>query len=380
MTNSLLITTALEETWEKNNNILFLGEWCKRPNREHYWTKLNFQTLPYHWNDRGKLQKDYLLSKIIYNQLILKLSQNFNSFHNTNYSNRYWKIILGPWLSSFIQLVLERYENLKKLKDKNYNLETIILDINKDLLLPSNIESYYRSLMTDTWNHFIFSEILKTSDLFKNIHKKKGEFKDSENFNSYFRYKYNSKSRNIYSQLSSLFKKKILKEKYLISESYLGLIDEIKLNFKLGCLPKLNSMEPQIEKKIDWEFRHKFILNNFNPENDFEKIIKHLIILQTPTTYFENYKKMCLMIKDINWPSNPKIIFTSHFLQKTKQAFYTAEKIEKENSKLIMGQHGGVYGQYEFSTIQDHELDVGDKFLSWGWTDKKIKKLYLLES
>ena len=155
----------------------------------------------------------------------------------------------------------------------------------------------------------------------------------------------------------------------------MGLIDEIKLNFKLGCLPKLNSMEPQIEKKIDWEFRHKFILNNFNPENDFEKIIKHLIILQTPTTYFENYKKMCLMIKDINWPSNPKIIFTSHFLQKTKQAFYTAEKIEKENSKLIMGQHGGVYGQYEFSTIQDHELDVGDKFLSWGWTDKKNKKV-----
>ena len=183
--------------------------------------------------------------------------------------------------------------------------------------------------MTDTWNHFIFSEILKTSDLFKNIHKKKGEFKDSENFNSYFRYKYNSKSRNIYSQLSSLFKKKILKEKYLISESYLGLIDEIKLNFKLGCLPKLNSMEPQIEKKIDWEFRHKFILNNFNPENDFEKIIKHLIILQTPTTYFENYKKMCLMIKDINWPSNPKIIFTSHFLQKTKQAFIQPKKSKK---------------------------------------------------
>ena len=83
---------------------------------------------------------------------------------------------MGPWLSSFIQLVLERYENLKQL-DKNYNLETVILDINKDLLLPSNIRSYYRSLMTDTWNHFIFSEILKTSDLFKNIHKKEVNLK-----------------------------------------------------------------------------------------------------------------------------------------------------------------------------------------------------------
>ena len=45
-----------------------------------------------------------------------------------------------------------------------------------------------------------------------------------------------------------------------------------------------------------------------------------------------------------------------------------------------MGQHGGVYGQYEFSTIQDHELDVGDKFLSWGWTDKKNKKVIPFES
>ena len=48
------------------------------------------------------------------------------------------------------------------------------------------------------------------------------------------------------------------------------------------------------------------------------------------------------------WPKKPKVIFTSHFMQKTFQSRYVAECIEKNDTKLIIGQHGGVYGQYCF--------------------------------
>ena len=375
MTSSLLVTTALEETWRKDVNILFLGEWCKKAHRESIWSKFNSETIPYHWNNRDKLNEDYLYSKKLYKTLINELSSCLNLYHGKNYSVRYWKIILGPWLFSFIQIILERYGNLKELISLKKNFQTIILDINQDLLVPNNVETFYRSLMSDTWNHFIFGEIIKKSDLLKNIDIKKGKFDDSENFKGYFKEKYNSKLRDTYSFCSSLFKTKIQTEKYLISESYFGLLDEIKLNLKLGCLPKFNSMEPPIEKILDWESRKKFLLRNFIADNDFEEIIKYLIVLQLPTAYFENYKNICSSIQRINWPLNPKIIFTSHFLQKTKQAFYTAEKIENFKSKLIIGQHGGVYGQYKFSTIEDHELDVSDKFLSWGWKDKKNEKV-----
>ena len=375
MKTSLLVTTALEETWKKEENILFLGEWCKKPHREIIWNKFDFETVAYHWNDRDKLNKDYLYSKKLYQVLINEISNCLNLYHNKDNSIRYWKIILGPWLFSFIQIALERYENLKQLLNFENNLETIVLDIDRELLTPNNVETFYRSLMSDTWNHFIYSEIIKNSDLFKRIKIKNGKFEDTENFKSYFKEKYNSKLRNAYSFCSSLLKKKIYNEKYLISESYFGLFDEIKLNLKLGCLPKFNSMEPPTEKNIDWKSREEFLFKNFNSENDLEKIIKKLIILQIPTAYFENYENICSSINKINWPSNPKIIFTSHFLQKTKQAFYTAEKIEKLDAKLIVGQHGGVYGQYKFSTIEDHELDVSDKFLSWGWQDKKNEKI-----
>ena len=44
MKTSLLVTTALEETWKKEENILFLGEWCKKPHREIIWNKFDFET------------------------------------------------------------------------------------------------------------------------------------------------------------------------------------------------------------------------------------------------------------------------------------------------------------------------------------------------
>ena len=56
-------------------------------------------------------------------------------------------------------------------------------------------------------------------------------------------------------------------------------------------------------------------------------------------------------------------------MQKTFQSRYVAECIEKNDTKLIIGQHGGVYGQYLFSSMEDYELNICDKYLSWGWNN-----------
>ena len=37
----LLVTTALEETWEVDAPLLFLGEWCRAYNRKHIWSKMD---------------------------------------------------------------------------------------------------------------------------------------------------------------------------------------------------------------------------------------------------------------------------------------------------------------------------------------------------
>ena len=62
-------------------------------------------------------------------------------------------------------------------------------------------------------------------------------------------------------------------------------------------------------------------------------------------------------------------------MQKSFQSRYVAECIEKNDTKLIIGQHGGVYGQYLFSSMEDYELKICDKYLSWGWNNSKDKKI-----
>ncbi len=375
MKENLLVTTSLEKTWKKNKDIFFLGEWCKQLNRKSYWETLNSKTFKYHWNDRNKLEKDYLYSKKIYSKLINEIAEDLNNYHKISHSNRYWKIIIGPWLLSFIQIILERYENLKQIENYNEKFETIILNIKRDVVLPKSYETYSRLIMTDTWNHFIFSEIIKNSEIKKKISIEEKEFKDDENYQEYLRDKHYSGKKKIYSSFLNIFKTKVKNEKFLISESYLGVYDEIKLNIRLKCLPKFLNFDLPKNGSLKWFERENFILKNFKHNNEFEKILKNLIKIQLPVSYFENFKEIRNYIDKINWPAKPETIFTSHFLQKTTQSFYTAEKIEKNHTRLIIGQHGGVYGQYSFSTIQDYEIDVCDKFLSWGWKDKKNPKI-----
>jgi putative transferase (TIGR04331 family) len=55
-----LITTADQRFWKKDEEILFLGEWCKIYDQRHIWSELNYKVLPYHWDDREKLYQDYI--------------------------------------------------------------------------------------------------------------------------------------------------------------------------------------------------------------------------------------------------------------------------------------------------------------------------------
>ena len=375
MKKTLLVTTALEESWDKNIPILFLGEWCKKYHRKSSWNNLNFKTQKYHWNDRNKLNNDYSYSKIIYQKIIQEISNDLNNFHQVSFSLRYWKIIIGPWLLSFIQVILERYENLKQIKNYNEKFETIIFNIKRDIILPKNFEIYSRLIMTDTWNHFIFGEIIKNSSIRNKIFINEKEFDNNENFQEYLRDKHYSNIRQIYSSFLNVFKNKIKNEKFLISESYLGVCNEIKLNLKLKCLPNYLNFDLPQNDFLNWHERENCILKNFNHNNEFEKILKNLIKIQLPSSFFENFKEIRNYIDKINWPAKPKVIFTSHFIYKTAQSFYTAKKIETNHAKLIIGQHGGVYGQYAISTAQDHEIDVCDKFLTWGWNDEKNLKI-----
>ena len=100
-----LITTALEQTWYKADvPVLFLGEWCTLVSEKHKWETLTHETLPYHWDDRKRLYRDYCYLDNLYEKSLVLLTESMNQLHKENNSLRYWRIITGPWLYSFIQI------------------------------------------------------------------------------------------------------------------------------------------------------------------------------------------------------------------------------------------------------------------------------------
>ncbi|EMN88888.1 hypothetical protein LEP1GSC108_2446 [Leptospira weilii str. UI 13098] len=113
----------------------------------------------------------------------------------------------------------------------------------------------------------------------------------------------------------------------------------------------------------------KIAYNRILCQSDFEKFIHSIIPKQIPKVYLEGYSELIQMIKRLPWPSSPQLIWTSN-AHNSDEVFKTwaAEKIEK-GSKLVIGQHGGNYGIAKWSFNEDHDVEISDRYLSWGWDD-----------
>ena len=97
-----LATTSDQQFWNKHEKILLLGEWCKIYSQKDIWSKLDYQVLPYHWDDRDKRHSDWLYLQSLHEKYLSELAGRLNKIHGANYSDRYWRILIGPWLFFFI--------------------------------------------------------------------------------------------------------------------------------------------------------------------------------------------------------------------------------------------------------------------------------------
>ena len=121
-----LITTADEYTWKQDSKVLFLGEWCKLYSRKSLWSKLDYEVMPYHWEDRQRMHQDFQRINTIYERYLKCLADNMNNLHQCDHSIRYWRIIVGPWLYFFIEILYDRLLSIQSASDSNIISETIV--------------------------------------------------------------------------------------------------------------------------------------------------------------------------------------------------------------------------------------------------------------
>ena len=362
-----LATTALSDFWDKSSNILFLGEWCLRYDKRNEWDGLSYKVLQYPWDDRDEMYSANLYCTQIYEAILPDISAWLNQLHGVSFSLRYWRIVIGEWLWRYIQILYDRYTCLKNSMENYNDITTILLNVKDYRYVVNNLE-FIQFCTSDIYNLQIYSQILRGFGL-----------------------KFPSKP-------------------YVTCLKKLKVVESLKFNKKglykilthfLFILPP----SPQVvfchTQKVPIKWLYKLILRSLlkyrelfflEDENIVQKLTPNRALRKTFLEFdsVEPFQNVCLKIMEYSFPmvfiegfkelrmkamrytrKVPKVILsTAAWRTNTTSGIYIAENVER-GAKLIGIQHGGGYGITKMDPISDHELEVTDNFISWGWTDNK---------
>lgn len=382
MNKRFLVTTALEETIPNNQPLLLLGEWCRPISKLEKLNKLNLTVLPYHWDDREKLHKDFLYLDELYEKLLLELTNKLNEIHGTNHKIKYWRILIGPWLWYFIPIIFDRWSSIY-LANNNFQLSgTLTLDMQEHSFIPKGMKDFTKFIVSDEWNHFIYSYIIKnyTNIIHTNTPTEKKFVKIYHAQNLNFKRRIKKYLLDKVNYITNIFTKK---DDALFINTYLSTKNIIKLSLKMSQFPSFFDYQDNFnfdEIKVKKNNR-KWKLNGIN-KNDFEVFARSIIPKQIPILYLEGYNYLLKKVNNLPWPSEPKIIFTSNSYN-TDDNFklYAANKNE-QGVPLVIGQHGGGIGTHLFAFYEKHQIDISDLYLTWGWKDpykSKVKQVGMLK-
>ena len=148
-TQKLLVTTALVDSWGSNEEIIFLGEWCKPYDPELPLENRFYSTVPFHWSDDEKLRSDHDYLADLFERVLNGLALRLNDYHGVSRSSRYWRIVLGPWLLHYLSIAWDRWENLRIACEINSHYTTIVFDLRKLRLVPRDHTEFQRHIFHD---------------------------------------------------------------------------------------------------------------------------------------------------------------------------------------------------------------------------------------
>jgi putative transferase (TIGR04331 family) len=360
-----LATTAVETFWDTSIPLFFLGEWCLRHSRRAMWEPLEGVVLPSPWQERKNVRDAFNYVNKEYEKILPILSEVFNSLHGVKHGERYWRIILGPWLLYFLPVVYDRMIHLRSALELYPDITTIGLS-SDNFITPKDTLEFVSLVCDDTYNLQLFTQIL--SFMGRDFQSKALDFETKS-----------TPSLPTSSVLATC--KKIIIEAWNASAIKLQPNNSIlsknsyfsrKVDFAL-LLKSFGAIWPNYSDEnvlididgFDLPTRSK--LQSYIPDdNQFLSLLKYLIPTALPVCFIEGYKYLEQETL-IKYPLQPKAVFSanSYYCDETFKQWVATQT---ERGMLLIGsQHGGNYGSEAMMPSEEHETAIVDRYYTWGW-------------
>jgi putative transferase (TIGR04331 family) len=372
MINRQLYVTEFDKNFVKEKiqeEDYFLGQWCFNQIQE----EKNFNIIKFHWSNLKKRKKDYLYLEELRKRILKILCQKINAHHNVKKSNRYWVLLLDPWLSSYLSIMFDRWENLTfATKTYNFNVNFYKGIIKKNSHFLFEIPSFRAS--DALYNQLIYQRLYKENFFIKKLKISYKTFHIGKNFSksNFFKKKTYIKLffLLIFQFIERLFLNKRAYSNYFIypfSSLSLGVILKFKFFCKIKVLFFFNEIY-DIEKKLNLRLKTSIQQSTirkqklkFITKNNFEKFLVRYILNDLPSAIIEDYKFTLKHIKKINLNPNT-IIASANYWDTFSFKLWIAEMTEI-GKLFFINDHGR--GLIPFDELLNFENDMCNIKLSW---------------
>lgn len=356
-----LATTALEEFWDTSKPIVFLGEWCRRYSRRSSWERLNGQILPPLLKNREKICEAYKYINEVYEKFLPVLGDVLNKLHNKKFSTRYWRIVVGPWLFHYIDVVYDRYIHLRAAIDKYPNFTTIGL-AKESFIIPRDSLHYGTLVPDDLYNLQIYTRILSAMG--------RGVPRKAVAVNRSVLAKPVTKGfkQLALKFLNSFYDKFNRNPSVVLVNAYFSQCEQLKLFLKTGgkFVPYYKEYPQVPEQQVDNLARLKYLDLNVG-KDDFEILLQKTIPYDLPQSLIENYNFIGEKA-NTEYPRQAKAILSGVMWYWHDDFKHWAAEASEKGTKLIGIQHGGNYGSVSLMSMLNHELTITNSYYSWGWS------------
>ncbi len=362
-----LIFSPYQTLWLEESEAefaVYLGVWSLTPEKMLKVCENNF--LSYHWNNREKAYSDYIRLEKIHRQILSQVATRLNQFHQTDYSEKAWDMMIGYWLFQFIVVTYDRYYMLRLASQTHPELVSVLNDKIPSKLPPKNVQEATNDFSSHHFNYIFYYQILRHLNTIALITLSSAsdlgdlEFSKHENLhNPYFKLLLSRQINRAIGRFCSDGPGYILSTNNI---SYLNLLRLRRLlNGNIYVDPEfLDHYEPK-----NCEVERTLSIPPCDGDSKFVEILKELIPMWIPLSFVENFSSLKKSLKNSKLPLNVNVIFAD-YNQFSNDSFriWLAEKIDS-GSKFVCGQHGsGPF--HKFNGGRAYELRISDLFASTG--------------
>jgi putative transferase (TIGR04331 family) len=369
-----LISTALEDTWRHDCPVLFLGEWTRRYTRRHIWQKMDaFVAEPFGLTEPQR-ERNFEYLQLLSDRILGELTVTLNRLHGTAYSVRYWRIILGHWLTRYLCYAFNRYFTLEQALNRFEISGAAILGFKSYSLATRDSLNFIWACNDDVWNHVFYAKILAfRGDIAVEVRMPSKEVSRFSLVDAGVRRRNGVRGSAVAAARAILPKLSHRTDAFILN-THLPFRQEAALQLMLGQFPQIWSSPPLQDLPPDSAMRVQMTdVSGFTGFDCFARLLLPEVI---PVCYVEGYAALRETVARLPWPAEPKFIYTaSNFDLDEVFKAWTASKVEKGVPYLV-GQHGAGYGTHKyFQTKYSPERATTDGFLTWGWSDGTPKTI-----